>query len=79
MHHPPSHSPSPRPLSLARPQLREKFEKAGLTFAGGLPADPLLSSVRLDEVQAVLGASLVFGRGNALDKEFSNVIIGSQR
>jgi hypothetical protein len=33
----------------------------------------------LDEVQAMLGASLLFGRGSSLDKEFSDIIIGSQR
>jgi hypothetical protein len=27
----------------------------------------------------MLGASLLFGRGSSLDKEFSDIIIGSQR
>ncbi len=61
------------------PQLSERFAAAGLTFARGLPCDPVLASVRLDEVKAVLGASLVSGHGASLDKEFSDVIIGTMR
>ncbi|KAL6745739.1 phosphate acetyl/butaryl transferase-domain-containing protein [Haematococcus lacustris] len=60
-------------------ELRERFSKEGLAFAGAMPADTLLSSVRLDEVAQWLRASVLFGKGVSLDKEFSDIIIGSQR
>ena len=60
-------------------QLHERFDKAGLPFVGGLPEDSLLATIRLDEISAHLGANYLFGQGGVLDKEFSDIIIGSQR
>jgi len=42
-------------------QLRRRFGVAGVTFAGAIPEDPVLSGVRLGEVQDRLGASLLYG------------------
>lgn len=60
-------------------QLKEKFDKVGMPFVGGLPEDSLLATVRLDEIAAHLGATFLFGQGEVIDKEFSDIIIGSQR
>mmetsp|Transcript_19762 Transcript_19762/g.42933 ORF Transcript_19762/g.42933 Transcript_19762/m.42933 type:complete len:768 (-) Transcript_19762:957-3260(-) len=63
-------------------QLQAKFREAGLTFVGGIPDDPMLSSIRLDEVKACVGAELLFGQkgnGTLLDTEFTDIIVASQR
>lgn len=49
--------------ALIAQQLRRRFGAAGLTFAGAIPEDPVLSGVRLGEVQARLGAGLLCGGG----------------
>ncbi|PNW69941.1 hypothetical protein CHLRE_17g699000v5 [Chlamydomonas reinhardtii] len=60
-------------------QLRDKLERAGLPFAGALPEDPVLSSVRLDEVRTALGATQLYGETWLGDVEFDEVVVGSQR
>ncbi len=59
--------------------MKDKLSAVGVPFAGALPEDSLLSSVRLDEIMAQLGANLIFGEGSVLDKECSEIIIASQR
>jgi BioD-like phosphotransacetylase family protein len=49
--------------ALLAQQLRRRFGVAGVTFAGAIPEDPVLSGVRLGEVQERLGASLLYGGG----------------
>lgn len=60
-------------------QLRRKFADTKIPFLGAFPADPILETVRLDEVQAQLGAELIFGSKLQLDQEFDSVIVASQR
>ncbi|KAG2450893.1 hypothetical protein HYH02_004725 [Chlamydomonas schloesseri] len=60
-------------------QLRDKLDRAGLPFAGALPEDPVLSSVRLDEVRTALGATQLYGETLLGDVEFDEVVVGSQR
>jgi len=55
-------APAAEQALLAR-QLRRRFGVAGVTFAGAMPEDPVLSGVRLGEVQARLGAGLLYGGG----------------
>jgi BioD-like phosphotransacetylase family protein len=50
--------------ALLAQQLRRRFGVAGVTFAGAIPEDPVLSGVRLGEVQARLGAGLLCGGGS---------------
>ncbi|KAG2494209.1 hypothetical protein HYH03_007567 [Edaphochlamys debaryana] len=65
--------------ALITQQLREKLDRAGLAFAGALPEDPLLSSVRLDEVRTALGADQLYGDRSLTDVEFDDVVVASQR
>ncbi|GLC50353.1 hypothetical protein PLESTB_000369800 [Pleodorina starrii] len=60
-------------------QLRDKLERVGLPFAGGLPDDPILSSVRLDEVRTALSAEHLYGDRDLTDVEFDDVVVASQR
>ncbi|KXZ55418.1 hypothetical protein GPECTOR_3g7 [Gonium pectorale] len=60
-------------------QLHDKFEAVGLPFAGAIPMDPLLASVRLDEVQTALGAQRLYGDSLLTDVEFNDVVIACQR
>lgn len=66
--------------ALVSSQLRNKFAASGVFFAGAIPDDPLLDTVRLDEVKAALNADLVFSGANLLlDQEFNEVIVAAQR
>ncbi|KAK9835702.1 hypothetical protein WJX74_006259 [Apatococcus lobatus] len=58
--------------------IRAGLKDVGLPVFGALPMDPLLSSVRLDEIKAVLGATLAYGPQNAaLDSAASEVIVAT--
>ncbi|KAK9820016.1 hypothetical protein WJX72_005170 [[Myrmecia] bisecta] len=59
--------------------MRQKLEAAGLPFVGAIPADPLLSSVRLDEMLVALGAKVLYGREDSMDHEVSHIAAASQR
>ncbi|EFJ49262.1 phosphate acetyltransferase [Volvox carteri f. nagariensis] len=60
-------------------QLQTKLERVGLPFAGALPDDPLLSSVRLDDVRLALSAEQLYGDSLLTDVEFDDVVVASQR
>lgn len=59
--------------------LKERFARVGLPFAGAIPSDALLAAIRLDEVQAALGADMLYGDPLLLDQEYNSVIVASQR
>lgn len=44
-----------------RAALGKKLSENGLPLIGVLPKDPLISSVRMDEIQAALQASIIAG------------------
>ncbi|KAG2499811.1 hypothetical protein HYH03_002105 [Edaphochlamys debaryana] len=60
-------------------QLRDRFAQAGLPFAGAIPSDNLLRTVRLDEVQTGLGAARLYGDQLLTDVEFDDIIVACQR
>jgi hypothetical protein len=43
------------------------------------PFRPTSFSLRLDDIATHLGASVIFGQGSVLDREYSEIVIGSQR
>ncbi|GIL76328.1 hypothetical protein Vretimale_5892 [Volvox reticuliferus] len=59
--------------------LKANLERVGLPFAGALPDDPLLSSVRLDDVRHALLADQLYGDSLLTDVEFDDVVVASQR
>jgi len=60
-------------------ELKIKFAQQGLAFAGGIYEDKLMASIRLDEVQASLGAKVLFGKDSLQDRDFTEIVVASQR
>ena len=56
-----------------REELGKRLAEAGLPMFGVLPRDPLLASVRLDEIQAALQARAVAGGAQHPDAHFDKV------
>lgn len=56
-----------------REELGRRLAEAGLPMFGVLPRDPLLASVRLDEIQAALQARAVAGGAQHPDVHFDKV------
>lgn len=69
----------PQDQAIVQSQLRRKLDDVGIPLIGAMPQDPLLASVRMDDIVANLGANVVFGSEALLDVEFTDVIIGAQR
>lgn len=62
-----------RERSLYKAQLGKALQKHGLPFLGVLPANPLISSVRMDEVQAALNVDMISGRKQQADSTVNQV------
>ncbi len=62
----------PESRQMLRRQLGTRLEAEGLPLLGAIPYDPLLTSIRLDEIRACLGADIIFGQ-NMIDIEVDQV------
>ncbi len=52
---------------ILKAQLSKKLAEHSLPLVGVVPHDPLISSVRLDEIQAALSAKVIAGRKGPQD------------
>lgn len=68
----------PRDHAVLMSQLARKMAAADIPFAGGIPADPLLGTARLNEVATSLDVRLVYGEKEDLDADVSSVVVASQ-
>mmetsp|Transcript_620 Transcript_620/g.1655 ORF Transcript_620/g.1655 Transcript_620/m.1655 type:complete len:832 (-) Transcript_620:1455-3950(-) len=51
----------------------------GLILAGAIPEDPIMASVRLDEVAHAIGGEVLFGHSAMQDHDYDEIITASQR
>ncbi|CAL8464970.1 g4505 [Coccomyxa elongata] len=62
---------------ILRAQLSKKLKEHNLPLVGVLPHDPLISSVRLDEIQAALNAKVIAGRKGQQDLTVDKVYVAT--
>lgn len=64
----------PREHALVVAQLGRKLADAGLPFAGGIPADPIIGTARLNEVAAATDLRLLYGDPDELDIDVGRIM-----
>lgn len=69
---------NPKEHSIISQQVKAKVHSPDFAFAGALPYNPLLTSVRLNEMKAALGSKLLYGEVNSLDAEVNEVLVASE-
>ena len=62
-----------RERALYKAQLARELGKHGLPLLGVAPFNPLISSVRMDEIQAALSVDIVSGRKHQTDLTVNQV------
>lgn len=62
-----------RERGLFKVQLESELAKHGLPLLGVLPANPMISSVRMDEIQAALNVDMISGRKQQSDLPVNQV------
>eukprot|EP00891_Asterochloris_glomerata_P000462 jgi/Astpho2/462/Aster-03507 len=63
----------PKTIADTMQKLQARLAKKGLPLAGGLPFDPILRTIRLDELRAAVGGRLLYGQKDSLDAEVTAV------
>ena len=64
-----------RERGLFKAQLEKEFEKHNLPLLGVLPFNPLIYSVRMDEIQASLNVDMISGRKQQADHPVNQVTL----
>ena len=64
-----------RERALYKAQLSRELGKHGLPLLGVAPFNPLISSVRMDEIQAALSVGIVSGRKHQTDLTVNQVCV----
>ena len=62
-----------REHGLFKAQLKKELEQHNLPLLGVLPFNPLISSVRMDEIQASLNVDMISGRKQQADHPVNQV------
>jgi phosphate acetyltransferase len=68
----------PTEHALITSQLGRKLAALNIPFAGGIPADTVIGSARLNEVAVGLGVRLLYGDPDDLDADVSQVMVCAQ-
>ncbi|KAL3132395.1 hypothetical protein ABBQ32_008961 [Trebouxia sp. C0010 RCD-2024] len=69
---------NPKEHSIISQQVKSKVHTPDFAFGGALPYNPLLTTVRLNEMKAALGSKLLYGQDDSLDAEVSDVLVASE-
>lgn len=69
---------NPKEHSIISQQVKSKVHSDGFAFAGAIPFNPLLNTVRLNEMKAALGSKLLYGQNDSLDAEVNEVLVASE-
>ena len=62
-----------RERSLFKAQMEKELSKHNLPLLGVLPTNPMITSVRMDEIQAALNVDMVSGRKQQSDLPVNQV------
>ncbi|DBA68921.1 TPA: hypothetical protein ACH3X2_013283 [Trebouxia sp. C0005] len=69
---------NPKEHSIISQQVKSKVHSNDFAFAGAIPFNPLLNTVRLNEMKAALGSRLLYGQNDSLDAEVNEVLVASE-
>jgi hypothetical protein len=64
----------PKELAIFRAALGKRLSEHNLPLIGVLPHDPLISSVRMDEIQAAINATMIAGSKSRQDLTVDKVM-----